>query len=347
MIANRQEAALNIAIMNRLSKTVLHQVRLGSEAGILEALQERFDFTKAAKDLIVYMKSDKDRILYEQAICLADTAEFLEFAGKTRDRIVKQKLTAIYSSIDQLHEFGYKRQREECLYPSLEPFLSEPETHNLLQRSVTAGLLDEKFQPKKGTKIYQLKLIAEAIIQIRGIGTRNKWCHFEKQWRLGEHRLSQAFVPLTRSNSIYRISKIYPEVDFYSLLTQKDYDKTFSTDLNEVQCRELWRRLKDANFIDQKVEVESFLAMTGIIKLPTAPVNWTGSFDSLVYFVNAVFGDLNPSVLHITADLFVIKNAPINYGTMKTKSSRIKRHPEMFDFIPVLDDIIMKSRQKK
>ena len=347
MIANRQEAAMSIAIMNRISKTVLQQVRLGSEAGILEALQERFDFSKAAKDLIIYMKSDKDRILYEQAICLVDTTELFEFAGRTRDKTVKQKLSTIYSSIDQLHEFGYKRQREDCLYPSLEPFLSEKETHDLLQRSVAAGLLDEQFQPKKGTKIYQLKLIAQAVIQIRGISTRNKWCHFEKQWKLGDKRLSQAFVPLTRSNSIYRISKIYPEVDFYSLLTQKDYGKTFESDLNEVQCRELWRRLKDAQFIDQKVEVESFLAMTGIIKLPTSPVNWTGSFDSLVYFVNAVFGDLNPSVLHITADLFVIKNAPVNHGTMKTKSSRIKQHPEMFDFIPLLDDIIIKSRQKK
>ena len=58
-----------------------------------------------------------------------------------------------------------------------------------------------------------------------------------------------------------------------------------------------------------------------------------------------MFMELNPSFAHLTANWFTNNNANVNYGTIKTKSSQLNRFPERYDFIPLIDDLILQAKQ--
>ena len=96
--------------------------------------------------------------------------------------------------------------------------------------------------------------------------------------------------------------------------------------------------------IDAKVSTESFLAIMKLLRIPPSPINWTGSLNSLIYFTREMFMELNPSFAHLTANWFTNNNANVNYGTIKTKSSQLNRFPERYDFIPLIDNLILQAK---
>ena len=150
---------------------------------------------------------------------------------------------------------------------------------------------------------------------------------------------------MTKARDVYRVTKLYPEVDFYNFLNTKECAKTFDTDLNKKQATCLCQLLKTNGLLDARVTTEAFLAIMNLLRLPPTPINWTGSLDSLIYFTRVMFMELNPGFAHLTANWFTNKNANVNYGTIKTKSSQLNRFPERYDFIPLIDNLILQAKQ--
>ena len=345
MINERHEAAMAIAIINRTSKQVYDGIRLSNIDAVEYALAEHPDFEETAESIISYIEQDKDKKLYDQLVYLVDSSHFSKFYKTLKDENLKNELSELMDCLDTLHEYA-----KQCIneyykeYPGLVPFFANDEIKELLDRAVKAGLLDEKYQPMKTTKRYHLKLIAYGIATIKELKTRNKWCHFEKLWNTGCNRLSAIRVPMTKARDVYRVTKLYPEVDYYSFLNTKECVKTFKTSLNKEQATWLCKMLKANGFLDAKVSTESFLAIMKLLRIPPSPINWTGSLNSLIYFTREMFMELNPSFAHLTANWFTNNNANVNYGTIKTKSSQLNRFPERYDFIPLIDNLILQAK---
>lgn len=344
----RYEVALAIATINKVSKEVCYAIEIGKQAEVKNALETKISYRSLAEDIIKFLKNEQDSILYEQLICLPNSKPILKYAtGIKSDTMLILHLSDLATCLDMLQKFGYELRHDNSPYPDLEPFLANDETAALLGRAVKAGVLTEDYLPKKGTKMYQLKLIAMAIIEIQGFKTRDKWCHFDEQFKVGDKLLARTKIPVSKGNDIYRISKLYPEVDFYRLMsTNEEAAPLFQTHFSEIGALELCKALKKHDFLDKKTSEDTFLAIMGLRTIPPHEINWIGSFDSLVYFVREAFSDLNPNMLHLTARWFTLDGKEINHGTMKTKSSRIARMPEKFSFIPLLSTLIGKAVAK-
>lgn len=346
IINERHEAAMAIAIINKVSKLVYDGIRLNSIDAVEYVLSDYPDIEETTESIINYIEGDKDKKLFDQLTYLVESSQFKKFYKTIQDEELQKNLSELMDCLDKLHEYASQCTKEYYKdYPDLVPFFANEEIKDLLDRAVSAGFLDEKYQPKKTTKRYHLKLIAYAIANIKELKTRNKWCHFEKLWKTGCNRISAIRVPMTKARDVYRVTKLYPEVDFYSFLNTKECEKTFKTSLNKQQATYLCDLLKTNGFLDAKVSTESFLAIMKLLRLPPSPINWTGSLDSLIYFTREMYMELNPSFAHLTANWFTNNNANVNYGTIKTKSSLLNRFPERYDFIPLIDKLILQSKQ--
>lgn len=334
-----------IAVLNKTSKIVHYAARLGLEDEIEEALEGHPDFIQTADDIIGYIDDDRDKRLYDQLNCLVDTKTISDFSAHITDPSTRSSIDNLVKCINKLKVYAESLYSEDYKdFPYLVPYFANEEMKALLMRSVNAGILNEKYQPKKGIKQYHLKLIALAIIKIKDIKTRNKWCHFEKQWNIEDKHLSRCEVPLTRGADVYKISKIYPEVDFFSVFEDRvSQAKAFKTSLKIPQVKILCTLLKEHGFLAGSIQDESVMAIMGLLRIPPQPVDWSGSAYSLVYFVKQLFGDLNPSSLHMAERWFTVKGKTLNHGTIKTKSSTLNRERSRFDFIPIIDDIIREA----
>lgn len=345
-INERHEAAMAIAIINKISKQVYDGIKLNNIEAVKYALEDHPDFEETAESIISYINKDKDKKLYDQLVYLVDSSLYNKFHKTIKDEFLKNDMSELMDCLNALHEYAQQCTKEYYKdYPDLVPFFANDEIKELLDRAVMAGLLDDKYQPKKTTKRYHLKLIAYGIANIKELKTRNKWCHFEKLWNTGCNRISAIRVPMTKARDVYRVTKLYPEVDYYSFLNTKECVKTFKTSLNKEQATWLCKMLKENGFLDARVSTEAFLAIMNLLRIPPSPINWTGSLDSLIYFTREMFMELNPSFAHLTANWFTNNNANVNYGTIKTKSSQLNRFPERYEFIPLINDLILQAKQ--
>lgn len=348
MMEFRYEVALAIATINKVSKEVCYAIEVDRKAEVKTAIESDSSYRSMAEDIIKFLKNEQDSILYEQLICLPNSKPILKYAtGLKSDTMLILHLSDLATAIDMLQKYAYELRRENSPYPDLEPFLANDETAELLKRAVNAGILTEDYQPKKNIKMYQLKLIALAIIEIQGFKTRDRWCHFDEQWKLGTAVLARTKIPLSKGNDLYRITKLYPEVDFYKLLSATEKIELFNTHFSENGAVELCKALKKHDFLDKKTNEDTFLAIMGLRSIPPHQVNWVGSFDSLVYFCREAFSDLTPNMLQLTARWFTLDGNDINHGTLKTKSSRVARMPEKYGFIPLLSTLISKAVTKR
>lgn len=348
MMEFRYEVALAIATISKVSKEVCYAININNEAEVKNAIESKTSFRSMAEDIIHFIKDEQDSLLYEQLICLPNPKPILKYISYVKSNtLLVLHLSDLANSLEMLQTFGYELRKKHSPYPKLEPFLANDETAELLGRAVKAGILDEDYQPRKSIKLYQLRLIAIAIIEIQGFKTRDKWCHFNEQWKLDEGLLARTKIPLSKGNEIYRITKLYPEVDFYGILSPNiKPSELFRTKFSVEGAIELCKSLKKHDFLSKRVSEESFLAIMGLMSIPPSAIDWIGSFDSLVFFIREAFGDLNPNMLYLTARWFTLDGNDINHGTMKTKSSRIARMPEKYGFIPLLSALISKAIAK-
>ncbi len=346
----RHEAAMAIALINMISKKIAQAVKLESIADIEDAFEIDIDvdinLKQAKEDLTQYISQDKDPILYNQILCMVETSEIRRFADGLVDVELQEMMIDLSDAIDAMREIAIKLEKDRRKHPYLINELCDKQTEDLLSRAVGVGLLTKEFQPAKGTKIYQLKLIAYAVNIIKGTKVRSRWCHFEKQWNVGDKRLSKGDIPITRGREIYKVAKIYPEVDFNSAIkTRAGHEKTLESPLNPDQAIRLCKLLKKHEFLDKNVNEESFLAVQGLVNIPPHPINWSGSAYSLAYFMKALFSDRNANLWNMTVTWFTVNNETLNHGTFKTKSHVLIVHPERYEFIPLIDRIISKCKK--
>ena len=73
METTRQETAINIAVINKVSKQVATACKLKSNDLLDEALSSGADIPALASSIIAYIKEDRDPILYKQLMHLANT----------------------------------------------------------------------------------------------------------------------------------------------------------------------------------------------------------------------------------------------------------------------------------
>ena len=344
MKLERQDAAMLIAQVNKTSRLVASAASLGLVGDIEDAFDGCPDFREAAKDIVAYIKEEPDKILYDQLSFLIKTKPLKNFAKTTKDYELKVAVENLVYCMEKLTDLYEELFNEECKdFPSLTPFFAENDLIPLMDRAVAAGLLDEHYQPAQGTKHYHLYLIAQAIGVIKDLPPRKKWCQFEALWNLNK-KLSSCHLPITKGNEIFRVSVVYPEVNFLNLFhARNDKQKKFKTHLSVAQAEKLHELLVKAGFLEKRVPKESLLAIMGLVSIPPMPVNWSGSAYSLVYFAKIMFEDLNPSMLRMTVKWFTVDKEKLNYGTVKTKSHILNADRERYDFIPILDNILKKA----
>ena len=136
METTREETAINIAVINKVSKQVATACKLKSNDLLDEALSSGADIPALASSIIAYIKEDRDPILYKQLMHLANTDPIRKYirtqSGYRKAREVKE----IADAVDQLDKFGndlyYREGNGE--YENLLPFFSNEEAQGLLQR---------------------------------------------------------------------------------------------------------------------------------------------------------------------------------------------------------------------
>lgn len=341
----RNEAAMAIALINKDSKIVANAVHIGDKDRLKQVLSEGVEYEELCKMLAEYLANDKDPKLYEPLLHLVDVGPILNFTYKNKEVQYGPQMIELATAVENLRKIAAGLDTDtHTSYPNLTKFFSNEKADELFHRAYRAGLLTEDYQPKKGVQMYQLKLIAYAIIQILNLPTRDRWCRFNEQWHLSEGRLSRIFIPMTKGNNIYRIVQLYPEADFNGLLAPEHKQETpFKTDLTKKQALALYNSLQLGGFIDAGTEIENFEAMLGVIRMPSSAINWTGSYYSLVYFAKLVLMENNPKVWLLVEDWFTVDNKRLNHGTLKSKSTFLNKNKDNYVFVEVLDDIVRTS----
>lgn len=341
----RNEAAMAIALINKNSKLIANAVQTGDTAMLTRVLSEGVEYEGLGGMVTEYLEIDKDPKLYGPLLHLVNVDSILDFTYKNKEYQYGPQMIELATVVENLRQIAAGLEADTHRnYPNLTKFFSNEKANELFHRAYRAGILTEDYQPKKGVQMYQLKLVAYAIIQILNLPTRDRWCRFNEQWNLHEGRLSRIFIPMTKGNNIYRIIQLYPEADFHELLSpQHNQEVPFKTNLTKKQAASLFNGLQLYGFLDANTEIENFEAMLGVIRMPSSAINWTGSYYSLVYFAKLVLMESNPKVWLMVEDWFTVDNKKLNHGTLKSKSTFLNRNKDNYEFTEVLDDIVRTS----
>ena len=344
MKITRQDAVINIARMRKNSWNVCFALALGDDDILDLTMANCPDFVQMADDIIAYIDSDRDRLLYEYMMQLTDSKPIWDYLRSTHEyHDHDQKLESIATSLDRLWDFANELYRS-CGKGKLIPYFCNEKAVALLQRAVDAGILNEDFMPAENTQVFQLKLIAIAFNQIIGCGRRDQWCHFVELWGRDVNR---RIVPLTKGTEIYKIIHLYPEADFSEIISPKNKKSTLTTDLTTKQATKLWHLLVRNRYVDKKTSLDDFLSILGLSYAPYTPVNWTSKgMNSLVYFIMALLRPLNNDLHRKAVDCFTYNGQSLNYGTLKSKCSYVMRFRDKMDFIDMIDGIIDRARNE-
>ena len=340
----RQDTAINTARMRKDSWNVCFALAVGNDDILDVALADRRDYAQMAAEIMSYIDTDKDRLLYEPLMQLTDSKPIWDYLLSDHDyREHDAELEVLAESLDKLREYGNGLYRG-CGRGKLTPFFSNQKAEALLQRAVDAGLLNEDFMPAEGTHAFQLKLIAIAFNKILGYGVRDKWCHFEELWGC---ELNRRQIPFSKGKAIYEIVQLYPETDLMSLIMPKKTQSRLKTDLTRDQAKMLFLLLKRFGYLEKSASEEDFLSIMGLLDFPYSPVNWVSKGkNSLVYLVMVLFKPLNSDIHKKVCDCFTYNGKSLNYGTLKTQGSYVMKHRDKFDFVDTIDGIIAKVRDE-
>lgn len=334
MIDNRQKAAMLIAVINRISKTLDYQISVGRVVDLELLFADRLNFSKLADDLISYLDQEPARKLAQQLVVLNETDRIRKYCESLPSGTVKSDIENLSDAIDKLYAYGSRiTDASNSKYPYLLPVFHSDVAKELFDRAVNASYLDCYYKPLPDTDHYQMKMIAYAIISILQMPSRNAWVHFDRQWDITSSKITSFRVPRTKGSEIMKIVQLYPEVDFRPLLSSKNEEKkSFVCNMNESQARSLYNALVADGYIDSKTKVEHFMTMVGLVNLPPKMIKWTSSMNALVYFVFRAFSDTNSDVWHLTTLWFYLDGKDeLNRETLKSKRSFIFRNASKFE----------------
>ena len=254
MEITRQKTVINTALLRKHSWNVCYAIMVGNDNLLNLALVDCLDYDELADEIISYVDTDKDRLLYEPLMQLTDSKTIREYLDSDHEhQQYDDILRKLADTLDKLREYGNKLYRG--ISGQLTPFFCNEKSEALLQRAVDAGLLTEDFMPAKGTERFQLKLIATAFNAIMGYGVRDKWCHFQELWGCDFHR---SIIPLTKGKAIYEIAQLYPEANLWSLVIPKTNQSKLKTDLSEKQATKLFQLLRRMGYIEKHTRVQNF-----------------------------------------------------------------------------------------
>lgn len=346
----RHGTALRIALFNKITKHISSATRLEEEDFVYDIMDQDIDLVKMKTEIEDYIAIDRDPKLFHELMHLTDTSTITTFAKKTEDESVKNWLIKVVDLINQLDRFGNELyETERGKYPNLIPFLGNEAVEELFKRAVNEGLLTEDYQPAEGTSRFQLKLIAIAVMEITNLPLRNRWCKFQEQWKMEDVRLSGISIPLGKTPEIFRVIKLYPEVNFMRHITgNKEEPALLKTDLTKKQAANLFDQLMTRGYLDKNTKLESFLAFMGFIKIPFKKINWIAPTQySLIYLSSLLFSDLNGKWIKPICNSFTVNNANLNAATIKTRNSYIGRHREEYEFVKEFDTLLSSIRRNK
>ena len=348
MIDNRQKAAMFIAVINKASKLVSLGVKLKSFDIIQDALIEDLSYRKLAQQLLAYLSEDNDPLLYGQLEYLIETKDIQKFSSTLEPSETRMKIDDLCSAIDNLREYGIGRieQRNES-FPNLTPPFCNEKAKELLQRAVKAKYLDGNYVPLAGVEHFELKLIAFGIAEILDMPLRRRWCSFDELWKLDGTSLGRYHIPKTKAKEIMRITDLYPEVDFRSVINAEvKIKRPFGSGLTREQAIFLFNSLRRNGYIALKTKEEEFLAMLGLELMPQSYIKWTATMYALAYFVKIAFADNTRDIWRFTTAWFIIEdNKILNHETLKSKGSYIGKHRSEYPFCDELDKIITETRK--
>lgn len=339
MDITREETAINIAVINKESKQMAVACRLKDEETMIRAFMTRTDFPALADSIIEYIKDDPDPLLFNQLLMLPDTTLMHDFLRTKCRSGTYYRYKERVSAIERLAEFGEEMSKKSSKeFGNLPTFFANERAQELLQRAVDSGYLDQDYTPRKSTQRFQLKLIALCMIEIMGYQHGDKWNHFEDLW---EVEIARRDIPLTKGVAINKIALLYPEVNLLGLIMPKSHPAALKTDMTETQVRKLFKGLIHYGYLGPRTPVESFLVILGKGNYTFRPVNWIAmTQDSLVYFAKRAFGRTNSDLLRRMCDCFTVNGQRLNHQTLKTKSYRVERNLDRYDFVPIIDQII-------
>lgn len=339
MDITREETAINIAIINKESKQMAVACRLKDDEAMIRAFMTRTDFPALAASIIEYIRTDPDPLLFNQLLMLPDTELMHDFLRTKCRSGAYYKYKDRVEAIERLAEFGEEMRRKNLAgFKDLTPFFANVDAQQLLQRAVDAGFLYQDYTPRESTRRFQLKLIAICIIEILGYKHGDTWCRFEELWGV---RIAAWAIPLTKGNAINKIALLYPEVNLLGLIMPKSNPAALKTDMTEAQARKLFKGLIHYGYLGPRTPVESFLVIIGMGNYPFRPVNWIAETqDSLVYLAKRIFSRTTTNLWRKICDCFTVNGRRLNHETLKTKSSKMERNLDRFDFVPVINQII-------
>lgn len=282
---NRQEAAIEIARFNMFSKKIYTAIHVNDMTELKNLLRADYDFESVSKELILYIRRDPDPLLYNQLIKLTETRSVLTFISNCNNRSISFTLETMATSIEDLRSAAHKIDSAEKYVPDMDYAISDKETIELLSRAQKAQYLDEELKPLPTTKLFELKLIAAAIIGIKKLQTRDSWVHFNRLWGIRTKSLAAIAIPLTKGKEIYEVSKLYPEFNMMELVTCEDERPVFISPFTPEQAEVLLLTLKRHKFIGRSTSKDIFLAIQGLSGVAPGKINWIGSPFSLAYFI--------------------------------------------------------------
>lgn len=337
-----------IAVINKTSKLVNLGAKLKSFNMINEALTDDFNYVKLMQQFLAYLDEDDDPILYGQLEFLIDTKDIWALYSTLERSEIKIKIKDLCTAVDRLREYGIHRiELQDERFPNLTPPFYSEKAEGLFKRAVNAKYLDENYVPVKGIEHYQLKLIAFGIAEILEMPVGHRWCSFDKLWKLDGTSLGRYHIPKTKAAQIMRITDLYPEVDFRSVVNAEvKLKQPFDSGLTREQAIFLFNSLLRNGYISLKTKQEEFLAMLGLEIAPQSYIRWTAAMYALAYFIKIAFADTTRDIWRFTTAWFQIEdNKFLNRETMKSKGSYIIKHKSEYPFCRELDRIIKDTRK--
>ena len=348
MIDNRQAAAMFIAVINKTSKLVNLGVKLKSSAIIKEVLTDDFNYVKLAQQFLTYLREDDDPILYGQLEFLIDTKDIWGFCSTMDQSENKCKIENLCTAVDKLREYGIHRiELRNERFPNLAPPFCNEKAEELFKRAVKAKYLNDSYAPEKGIEHYQLKLIAYGIAEILEMPIGHRWSSFDEMWKLDGTSLGRYHIPKTKAVQIMKITELYPEVDFRSVINAEiKLKQPFDSGLTREQAIFLFNSLLRTGYISLKTKQEEFLAMIGHEIGPQSYIKWTATMYALAYFVKIAFADTTRDIWRLSTAWFQIEdNKILNHETMKSKGCYVTKHKTEYPLCRELDRIIRDTRK--
>ena len=112
MEITRQKTVINTALLRKHSWSVCYAIMVGNDNLLNLALVDCLDYDELADEIISYVDTDKDRLLYEPLMQLTDSKTIREYLDSDHEhQQYDDILRKLADTLDKLREYGNKLYR--------------------------------------------------------------------------------------------------------------------------------------------------------------------------------------------------------------------------------------------